>query len=155
MINLKRFDLQCGDGNGLYKTPSTEGEYMLAADVDALLASIGNRPDITIQQCTFSGLNLDGTQPFEFEPVGDNSMRCKSINMRGWLCIGPAGNNLITRLQNQVDALKELVALHTKIMGAGTPPHTDYWHQSLYAAEKKVADSNASLIQAQSVELLL
>lgn len=40
-------------------------------------------------------------------------------------------------------AEKELSDLHAEIKAAGKPPYSDYWHQSLYEAEKKVSDAKA------------
>lgn len=41
-------------------------------------------------------------------------------------------------------AKKELAELHAEIKAAGRPPNGDYWHQSLYEAERKVADAKAA-----------
>lgn len=51
----------------------------------------------------------------------------------------------MTKKIEVVVAEQELADLHAEIKAAGKPPHADYWHQSLYEAEKKVADAKAAL----------
>lgn len=39
------------------------------------------------------------------------------------------------------DAVIERENLHEEIRKAGMPPHTDFWHQSIFMADKKVDDA--------------
>lgn len=66
-----------------------------------------------------------------------------------------AADATIENLQMQVEKLaaelNEIKAaviarmkLHEEIRNAGRPPHTDFWHQSIYMADKMVDDSLAS-----------
>lgn len=46
-------------------------------------------PDITMVNCDFVGLNLDGSPALEFGEGKDGIATLKSINMTGWVCYGP------------------------------------------------------------------
>ncbi len=41
-------------------------------------------------------------------------------------------------------AVMARMKLHEEIRNAGRPPHTDFWHQSIYMADKRVNDSLSS-----------
>ncbi|HCJ7431665.1 TPA: hypothetical protein NVL65_002035 [Citrobacter freundii] len=60
-------------------------------------------------------------------------------------------------------AVMARMKLHEEIRNAGRPPHTDFWHQSIYMADKRVDDSLSSTpnhddflaeVRAQGVERL-
>ncbi|MES3337948.1 hypothetical protein QDQ10_16225 [Enterobacter kobei] len=60
-------------------------------------------------------------------------------------------------------AVMARMKLHEEIRNAGRPPHTDFWHQSIYMADKRVNDSLSSTpnhdaflaeVRAQGVERL-
>lgn len=112
-----------------------------AGDLEQMLSDV---PHIHFEGCDFQGFNSDGSEPFEFTdgPV----KKIKSIRLIGWRCEGPLndedGSDAKVKL---AIAEKELADLHEKIESAGEPPHTDYWHQSLYEAEKKVVDAKAGI----------
>lgn len=77
--------------------------------------------------------------------------------------------NLQMQLEKVAAELNEIKAaviarmkLHEVIRNAGRPPHTDFWHQSIYMADKRVDDSLASTpnhdaflaeVRAQGVEM--
>ncbi|MCK6885123.1 hypothetical protein L8R46_01375 [Enterobacter roggenkampii] len=59
-------------------------------------------------------------------------------------------------------AVMARMKLHEEIRNAGRPPHTDFWHQSIYMADKRVNDSLSSTpnhdaflaeVRAQGVEM--
>lgn len=51
---------------------------------------------------------------------------------------------LAAELNAVKDAVIARIKLHEEIRNAGRPPHTDFWHQSIYMADKKVEDSLSS-----------
>ncbi len=51
---------------------------------------------------------------------------------------------LAAEVQAVKDAVIARIKLHEEIRNAGRPPHTDFWHQSIYMADKKVEDSLSS-----------
>ena len=48
---------------------------------------------------------------------------------------------LAAELSAVKDAVIARIKLHEEIRKAGRPPHTDFWHQSIYMADKKVDDA--------------
>ncbi len=44
-------------------------------------------------------------------------------------------------LQELEEAVKDMKKLHSKISEAGIPPHTDYWHQSIYEHELRIKNA--------------
>lgn len=69
---------------------------------------------------------------------------------------------LAAEVQAVKDAVIARIKLHEEIRNAGRPPHTDFWHQSIYMADKKVEDSLSSTpnhdaflaeVRAQGVEM--
>lgn len=59
-------------------------------------------------------------------------------------------------------AVMARMKLYEEIRNAGRPPHTDFWHQSIYMADKRVDDSLSSTpnhdaflaeVRAQGVEM--
>lgn len=77
------------------------------------------------------------------------------------------GEARCTALAAELNEIKVAVMarmkLHEEIRNAGRPPHTDFWHQSIYMADKRVDDSLASTpnhdaflaeVRAQGVEML-
>lgn len=61
-------------------------------------------------------------------------------------------------------AVMARMKLHEEIRNAGRPPHTDFWHQSIYMADKRVDDSLSSTpnhdaflaeVRAQGVDALV
>ena len=52
---------------------------------------------------------------------------------------------MISKLQSLRVAIKEFEVLLIEIKGKGTPPHADYWHQSIHEAEMKVKEAYEGL----------
>lgn len=48
---------------------------------------------------------------------------------------------LLVELHNLKSAITERIHLNEEIKKAGTPPHSDFWHQSIYMADKKVKEA--------------
>nr|WP_269837305.1 hypothetical protein [Enterobacter kobei] len=53
-------------------------------------------------------------------------------------------NALAAELNEIKVAVMARMKLHEEIRNAGRPPHTDFWHQSIYMADKRVNDSLSS-----------
>ena len=71
-------------------------------------------------------------------------------------------NALAAELNEIKVAVMARMKLHEEIRNAGRPPHTDFWHQSIYMADKRVNDSLSSTpnhdaflaeVRAQGVEM--
>lgn len=50
------------------------------------------------------------------------------------------------RLDALKDAVDTRVALFERILNAGQPPHMDYWHQPIDAANKKIKEAYENLM---------
>lgn len=72
-------------------------------------------------------------------------------------------DELLVELHNLKSAITERINLNEEIKNAGMPPHSDFWHQSIYMADKKVkealsdtpaTDSFLAEVQAHGVDKL-
>lgn len=73
----------------------------------ALRAELESRPDISIKNCIFEGENGDGSQAFEYETLDGVIKKLTKINLDGWVCYGPVGENASVSLQQRPTAAEQ------------------------------------------------
>lgn len=104
--------------------------------------------NIWLEDSTFDGVNEDGTPVMVF--LHDDHgfvVGLRSITMKGWSCYGP-GKDPASRLEllkEVASAAKARRDLSAEIRAAGTPPHADYWHQSIHEADVRLDAALADL----------